>query len=169
MTQIICHFGDKMKQIKVQQVFMALAHNYKLYKGDQEIGEVKGKLFKIRSSYTGYKNGQRFFKIQRNLWRTKYKIVDGAGQYLAHVKVPWIAFCSKKIRLHIGNKWYLAKGGIMGWNFQVIDPDTNKTVIDIKKHLGIRDAFLIEYADNIDTRIAVGTALAADDRYHPTK
>lgn len=160
-----------MPSIKVRQSFFALAHNYNLYDhpSGEEFGIVRGKIFKIRPSFHAKTfDGAKFFKIQRNIWRTKYKIVDGNGKYLAHIKVPFIAFFRKKLHLYINNKRFKVFGNFWGLDFDIIDPETDQRVIEIsKKLIAIRDSFLVTFPDNFDERIAIAAAIAADDRYHP--
>lgn len=161
-----------MTTIKIQQTFFSLAHNYKLFSHPegQEIGIARGKMFKIRSSYTVNRpDGTRWFKIQRNLWKTKYTITDEQGRYIAHYRTPFIALFTKKLFLVKDNIEYPTKGSFWALNFEVFSHDNRQLMSVNKKFFQVRDSFLVEYLDDFDPRLAISAAIVADDRYHPSK
>jgi len=161
-----------MKAFKIQQTFFSFAHNYKLFShpNEQEIGIARGKVFKIRSSYAvSRSDGSFWFKIQRNLWKTKYTIKDEQGRYLGHYRTPMFAFFKKKLSLVKDNVEYPTKGSFWGLNFEIFSQDNKQLVSVNKKFFQVRDSFLVEYLDDFDPRLAISAAIVADDRYHPAK
>ena len=161
-----------MSAIKVQQTFFSFAHNYKLFNhpDGQEIGIARGKVFKIRPSYSVSRpDGTFWFKIQRNLWRTKYTIKDEQGRKLGHYRTPMFAIFKKKLSLVKDNIEYPTKGSFWGLNFEIFSQDNKQLMSVNKKFFNIRDSFLVEYLDDFDPRLAISAAIVADDRYHPSK
>ncbi len=161
-----------MTAIKIQQTFFSFAHNYKLsnHPNGQEIGIARGKVFKIRHSYTvSRSDGSFWFKIQSNLWKTKYTITDEQRRYLGHYRTPLFAFLTKKLFLVKDNVEYPTKGSFWALNFEVYSQDNRKLVSVNKKLLQVRDSFLVEYSEEFDPRLAISAAIVADDRYHPSK
>ncbi len=161
-----------MPSIKVQQTFLSFAHNYKLYNhpNGSELGIARGKILKIRPSYTVSRtDGSKWFKIQRNLFKTKYTVTDSQGKYIGHYKTPFIVLFKKKLQLVKGNLEYPVKGSFWALDFEIFSPNGQSLIQVSKKLLKIRDSFLIDFVEEIDPRLAISAAIVADDRYHPSK
>ena len=160
-----------MPEFKVQQAFLALARNYKLYTHPDggQFGEIRSRVFRIRPAYWCRDNtGRLIFKIQGNLFKTHYKVIDENGQYICHFKTPFIAWLTKRLRLFVGNQEYSNRGNFWALNFEIIDPSGKQVINVSKKFFQIRDSFLVGYPDGFDLRVAVAAAIVADDRYHPS-
>lgn len=161
-----------MPIVKVQQTFLSFAHNYKLFNhpNGSEMGIARGKVFKIRPSYiVSRSDGSKWFKIQRNLFKTKYTIKDAQGKYLGHYQTPFFILFKKTLKLIKNKVEYPAKGSFWALDFEVHSSNGQGLLKVSKKLLQIRDSFLVEYADGFDQRLAISAAIVADDRYHPAK
>lgn len=160
-----------MPSIKLQKPAIALGHIYKLYRhpSGEELGIARGNIVKIQKSIIAKKiNGSKYFKIQRNVWNTKYKLVDENGNYLAHFEVPFFTLFRKKFDLFIHKKRFNIQGPYWDKNFVITDPDTNQQVIKLsKKYLQIREKFLVTFPQEFDERIAIAAVIVADCRYNP--
>lgn len=156
-----------MPEIKIESGYGGWNQNYKLFSlpDGKEIGMVRGKVFSIRSSYIGeVPTKTRIFKLQRNLWQTRYKLVDEKGKYIAHFKTPFIS--RKALKLYTKKTRYLHKTQRLGSEFFILNPRTEQEVVQVsKKLLSLKIHIKVKYTRDFDKRMAIAAGMVVADRY----
>lgn len=154
-----------MKQFKVVQKILAIGATYEIFEGGETSPKmvVKGKIITIKPKLEVVQDGSVVATMTGNILGTRYDIVDASGVAQGSIKYPFFAFL-KSFKLIVGEKEYVAKGGLIGRKFSCEDTD-GTIMVGVAKELSFKDKFEVSVNESLPEIVGVLAAVSIDQRF----
>lgn len=154
-----------MKQFKVSQKILAIGATYEVFEGSDTTPKmvVKGKILTIKPKLEVVQDGLTVATMTGNIFGTRFEITDASGTVQGTLQYPFFAFL-KSFKLIIGEKEYVAKGGLIGRKFSCEDTD-GTIMVGVSKEMSLKDKFDVSVNDSIPEIVGVLAAVSIDQRF----
>jgi uncharacterized protein YxjI len=159
-----------MASFEVTQRLLSVATRYDVRAEGSEniVMTVKGTLMSATPSFSLIEgtDGKALGSLKGNFAKTKFEILDVAGNGQASVVFPAVAF-KKTLALRVGDATFTADAGVFKDVFQC-KSGSNDVVLEVAKKIGlaaVRDKFIVTIREPLSPEIGLLVTVAIHSRF----